>query len=199
MIFLSKIYLDTNILINQFLSARRLLNAKKRNETIRLPQRLIDDKKMLDLVLNGDIVLIISEWTVMEYRSLRDIILKEKLIRYGYSANEYTEGRREVELEKEELEDIETTIKALREGSISENHDLDLILLSRLSEAGVDIIDGILFMQAMKSDCDFFVTRDELFIKRINQIALSDDMSAFMNKSITPKEYLKMWHVARKG
>lgn len=162
--------LDTNILLD-FLSIQA-----KQDKGQRLTDSLKRSKALMDKYANKAFVSYVSDWNLLEFRDVVEKLTEEKkLIDYGYTISEFSEGRKELPVTDEELAKVQAIVKDLCSFSVVVTQDIDLRLLHRVCNLGVSTFDALLLLQAHLIDgCDYFVTRDnrltDCFNKKLKEL-----------------------------
>ena len=132
---------------------------------------------------------VMTYWNLWELRQvLMKIRLEQKYIESGYSTREFSDAKKEIVLEQQELALVNKAVFDLWKNSkkgeafISET---DYILVERLTQKGYTFMDLILVLQAKRNKCSYFVTRD-------NRLAYLNPLyENFGLKIIGIKEFLK--------
>ena len=173
-----KIGLDTNMLVDQSLASTR--------EEEYWTKRLRNAVKILELFTNEEINLIVSEWNLLEYQTvMQDIWLEKKLTELGYHAREFREANRSVKLTKDELKDVKDIVDIIRNDSEVETHEIEFNFVQKLADIGVELMDAVLIFQAMKSNCKYFVTRDDALYNKIKNLDIGIEI-------VKPEQFLKL-------
>ncbi len=172
------IALDTNILVD--------LTLAERKEEEHISPRLKRALSIAELYLTDKIDLVISDRTLLEYRSvLQELFLELKLFDLGFHTREFLEAKRNIRLSEDELKGIENIIGDLKEIASKKTHELDTEFITNLAKKGVEFIDAILIFQVIKSGCRYFVTRDDALYNKIKNLDLGIEI-------IKPEQFLKL-------
>ena len=126
-----------------------------------------------------DFKLNLSDWSFWELKEIvTSQLFQHKCISLGYHMpQDYHRALSDKvpELEKEELETFYSLVASLKNSLESaEFFPLDYKKIDELVDSGCGFIDSILFLQACKNNCDYFVTRDERFIRKIIPILIKE-------------------------
>lgn len=166
-----KIMLDTCIWQNFALvqmkesknKAKMPIHLKKSQELWENLKRLVENKKICVLA---------TEWNLLEFRDqITKTILEKKFIGYGYAVPEFSKAKEEIFLEKKDFELINDFVFIIPALCGEQKHDkqIDFDFLWKLCNSGISAFDAIHVQQANDNECDYFVTRDNDLIKKIEK------------------------------
>ncbi len=129
-----------------------------------------------------------SYWNKWELRQLvMKMRLQQKFISSGYSLNEFGDAKKEISLSPEEKKFVNEAVFDIWKFSSRDTANLeseDYRKIENLTKKGFTFMDILLIIQAKKSLCDFFVTKDNN-LKHMNYLSNQIDI-----KVIGIKEFL---------
>jgi len=197
---LPTVFFDTNLLIDYFWAEYRIVQSKINKKNPNLQGRLNIAKQLFKKWENLDFIVYLNDWNIWEFREkLLSQYYQNKCISFGYQMpKEIHSAKKNVpKLTTNELDVIEDRVKWFKE-SLHEKYgrmfNLEKKFLNELSENQCGLIDSILFYQAVKNKCDFFITRDEEFISNILPICTAKNIKT---TTINPKDFLKIFPIKK--
>ncbi len=152
--------LDTNLLIDF------LLIQWKEDIGQRIPPHLLRSHELKRHFVAQHFNHYASEWNKLEFRDVVQKLIEErKLIQHGYGLHEFSEGRKELPLSREELDRINMIVEKTFRGAVPAMSEIDLPLVHSVSERGFSAFDALLLLQAGQTpSCTHFVTRDRYIL-----------------------------------
>lgn len=111
---------------------------------------------------------------LLEFRDkLEQYLHTQKVIGFGYLPHELRDAKKDIPLEKEELNLIRRGVTTVFSPSILKNPTIEPERLLDICMNGLTLIDATLLLQASKTEgCDYFVTGD----KRLLQIIANNKL-----------------------
>ena len=161
-----RLFFDTCIYFNQAIAIGRIQNK------LNLTNTLQTDYQLTKIPIRKNVEQIISDWSLLELEEqLKKFWWERKTIQTGlHPQRDYWEAKKNIFLEKKEVKEIDAIIEGLKKESINGTTPLDLKEVFKLQKEGIEFIDAILFIQANSSGSDYFITRDEIMLEKINKM-----------------------------
>ena len=162
--------LDTNVFLDF------LLIQWKEDGRQKLTDLLKRSKTLKEKYLEKKFVNYATPWNLLEFRDVVEKIVEEKkLIEHGYSIHEFSEGRKELPLEKIELEKINAIVDVTYNDSVMRQEEIDAPFLTAICRKGVSTWDALHLLQANNiAECEYFVTRDNALARTFKEKLASD-------------------------
>lgn len=150
--------LDTNILVDFF-----LIYSKEDKKQV-IPEYLKRSKELLTLYENARFFNFMSYWNKWELRDVvMEKIFQQKCVSSGFSPNEFSDAKKWIILSKDELKRVNDAVFDIWKYSRRETKDIkkgDYREIELLTKEGFTFMDILLLIQAKKSGCDYFITKE---------------------------------------
>lgn len=161
-----RLFFDTCVYFNQTISFGRI------EKKLSLTNALQTDYQLTKLLAANKFEQIISDWSLLELEEqLKKFWWERKTIQMGlHPQRDYWVAKKTIFLEPIEVNEIDTIIEGLKKESTNGTTPVDLKEIFKLQKKGVEFIDAILFIQANAAGSDYFITRDEIMLEKINKI-----------------------------
>lgn len=181
-------YTDTNILIDYCWATFFSEGSAKKSKAVIL----------VDKGAQGLFDMHISFYTLVELSNhFRHYYLEQKAIKHGYSYPDCISKRTSFELSESERKTISELVEKLRNSEyltyieVEKMHEKFFPVIKKYLEGYIEFVDAYHLRTAIEVGCDYIVTRDSGFRKRV-QALISDGVITEPIKITSPSGFLEI-------